>query len=184
MTIHPKAKTGEVLALVPARGGSKSMPRKNLRVIAGKRMVVHSIDHALAARTINRVILTTDDQEIAEVGRAAGAEVPFIRPAEIAQDLSTDYEFVRHALEWLRANEGYDPDLVVQLRPTTPLRDLRHIDRAVEALGEQRRAGGDGHEGRTHRVRRAGEDLGGEGEVERRVEHDLLCRDRHGVSGG
>jgi len=134
MTIHPKAKTGEVLALVPARGGSKSMPRKNLRVIAGKRMVVHSIDHALAARTINRVILTTDDQEIAEVGRAAGAEVPFIRPAEIAQDLSTDYEFVRHALEWLRANEGYDPDLVVQLRPTTPLRDLRLIDRAVEAI--------------------------------------------------
>ncbi len=134
MTTHPTIQTGEVLALVPARGGSKSMPRKNLRVVAGKRMVVHSIDHARAARTISRVILTTDDQEIAEVGRAAGAEVPFIRPADIAQDLSTDYEFVRHALEWLRAHEGYDPDLVVQLRPTTPLRDLRLIDRAVEAI--------------------------------------------------
>jgi N-acylneuraminate cytidylyltransferase len=124
----------EVLALVPARGGSKSIPRKNLRVVAGKPLVAHSIDHARAARTITRVILTTDDREIAEVGRAAGAEVPFLRPPEYAQDLSTDYEFVRHALEWLRDNESYVPDLVVQLRPTTPVRNIRLIDRAVEAI--------------------------------------------------
>lgn len=124
----------EVLALVPARGGSKSMPRKNLAVVGGKPMIVHSIEHARQARTVTRLILTTDDAEIAEVGRAAGAEVPFLRPAEYAQDLSTDYEFVRHALEWLRDNEGYEPDLVVQLRPTTPVRDIELIDRAVEAL--------------------------------------------------
>jgi N-acylneuraminate cytidylyltransferase len=123
-----------VLALVPARGGSKSVPRKNLRVVAGKPLIAHSVDHARKSSTVTRVIVTTDDQEIAEVGRAAGAEVPFMRPAEFAQDLSTDYEFVRHALEWLRENEGYVPELVVQLRPTTPVRDVRLIDRAVEAI--------------------------------------------------
>jgi len=127
----------EVLALVPARGGSKSMPRKNLRVVGGKPMVVHAIEHALNSKTITRVILTTDDDEIAEVGANAGAEVPFMRPAEFAEDLSTDYEFVRHALTWLRDNEQYVPDLVVQLRPTTPIRDTNIIDRGVELLSSK-----------------------------------------------
>lgn len=128
------AKRIEVLALVPARGGSKSMPRKNLREVGGKPMVVHSIDHARQARLITRVILTTDDAEIADAGLSAGAEVPFIRPTGISGDFSTDYEFVRHALEWLRDKEGYSPELVAQLRPTTPVRDVGLIDRAVEAL--------------------------------------------------
>lgn len=127
----------EVLALIPARGGSKSMPRKNLREIAGKPMVTHAIEHALQANSINRVILTTDDSEIAQVGIDAGAEVPFLRPTELAQDLSTDYEFVRHALNWLQDNEQYCPDLVVQLRPTTPVRDVGLIDRAVELLSSR-----------------------------------------------
>jgi CMP-N,N'-diacetyllegionaminic acid synthase len=134
MITRTRGSAGEVLAIIGARGGSKSMPRKNLRIIAGKPMVAHSVDHAFATRSITRVILTTDDVEIAEVGRAAGAEVPFIRPAEISQDLSSDYEYVRHALEWLRDNERYVPDLVVQLRPTTPMRDVRLIDRAVEVI--------------------------------------------------
>lgn len=125
---------GEILALIPARGGSKSMPRKNLREIGGKPMVAHSIEQALQATMITRVILTTDDAEIAEAGLRAGAEVPFLRPTEFAQDFSTDYEFVRHALEWLRDNEGHVPELVVQLRPTTPVRDVRLIDRAIQAL--------------------------------------------------
>lgn len=124
----------EVLALVPARGGSKSIPRKNLRILGGKPMVVHAINHGLQASSINRVILTTDDAEIAEVGANAGAEVPFMRPAEFAEDLSTDYDFVRHALTWLRINEQYSPDLVVQLRPTTPVREVGLIDRAVAFL--------------------------------------------------
>jgi N-acylneuraminate cytidylyltransferase len=127
----------EVLALVPARGGSKSMPRKNLRVVGGKPMVSHSIDHALKTPSITRVILTTDDREIADVGQLAGAEVPFLRPSEYAQDLSSDYEFVHHALTWLRDNEQYEPDLVVQLRPTTPVRDIELIDRAIKILAER-----------------------------------------------
>lgn len=123
-----------VLALIPARGGSKGVPRKNLRNLAGKPLVVHAIEQALLATTIDRVLLTTDNREIAEVGRAAGAEVPFMRPAEFAQDGSLDYEFVRHALEWLLNNEDYGPELVVQLRPTTPVRDVTLIDRAVETI--------------------------------------------------
>ncbi len=137
MTAMQGDTTRDVLALVPARGGSKSMPRKNLREVGGKPMVVHSIEHALKASTITRVILTTDDREIAEVGASAGAEVPFLRPSEFARDLSTDYEFVHHALTWLRDNEQYTPDLVVQLRPTTPIREVRLIDRAVELLASR-----------------------------------------------
>jgi len=126
----------EVLALIPARGGSKSMPRKNLRKVGGKPMVTYSIEHALEAKLVNRVILTTDDSEIAQVGMLAGAEVPFMRPAEFAQDFSADYEFVRHALDWLIENEGYEPDMVIQLRPTTPVRDIRLIDRAIKAFAD------------------------------------------------
>jgi N-acylneuraminate cytidylyltransferase len=113
------------------------MPRKNLREVGGRPMVVHAIEHARRASCITRVILTTDDSEIAEVGRAAGAEVPFLRPSEFAQDLSSDYEFVHHALTWLRDNERYTPDLVVQLRPTTPLRDIGLIDRAIRQMAKR-----------------------------------------------
>jgi len=125
-------KMGGVLALIPARAGSKSIPRKNVREVAGVPLIVHSIRHAQASQRITRIVVTTDGQEIADVARAAGAEVPFFRPAELSQDLSPDLDFVRHALEWLRDNEGYVPDMVVQLRPTTPLRDVRLIDKAID----------------------------------------------------
>jgi CMP-N,N'-diacetyllegionaminic acid synthase len=124
----------EVLALIPARGGSKSIPRKNVRMVNGKPLIAWSIEHGLQARTITRVICTTDDDEIAEVAKRFGAEVPFRRPAAISGDLSVDVEFHLHALEWLLNNEGYIPDLVVQLRPTHPIRRPTTIDRAVELL--------------------------------------------------
>jgi N-acylneuraminate cytidylyltransferase len=124
----------EILALVPARGGSKGVPRKNVRLLAGRPLIVHTLEHAARAATITRVIVSTDDDEIAAIARAAGAEVPFIRPTELAGDLSTDLEVFRHALEWLRSNEEYEPDLVVHLRPTHPIRDPATIDDAVRAL--------------------------------------------------
>ena len=124
----------EVLALVPARGGSKSIPRKNLRRVHGKPLIAWSIEHGLAARLITRVIVTTDDTEIAGVARTHGAEVPFLRPAKISGDLAVDFEFHLHALEWLRDHEGYVPDMVVQLRPTHPLRKPTTLDRAIEAF--------------------------------------------------
>jgi N-acylneuraminate cytidylyltransferase len=124
----------KVLALIPARGGSKGVPRKNVRPLAGKPLIVHSIEHAARATTISRTIVSTDDEEIATVAREAGAEVPFLRPPELATDLSADLEVFRHALLWLRANDDYEPDLVVHLRPTHPIRDPETIDEAVRVL--------------------------------------------------
>ena len=127
MSVRP-----EVLALIPARGGSKSIPRKNLLQIAGRPLIAYSIEHALASRHITRVIVSTDDTEIAEVARAHGAEVPFMRPAEFAQDQSTDLEVFRHALTALKADEGYTCECVVHLRPTGPLRLVARVDEAIE----------------------------------------------------
>ncbi|HUC60486.1 MAG TPA: acylneuraminate cytidylyltransferase family protein [Alphaproteobacteria bacterium] len=124
----------EILALIPARGGSKSIPRKNLLPLAGRPLIVHSIEQARASRLVSRVIVTTDDAEIAAVAKAAGAEVPFLRPAELARDDSLDIEFHRHALDWLGAQERYRPDAVVNLRPTNPTRRPATIDRAIETF--------------------------------------------------
>jgi N-acylneuraminate cytidylyltransferase len=124
----------DVLALVPARGGSKGVARKNVRPLAGKPLIAHTIEHALASQRITRTIVSTDDDEIADVASAFGAEVPFRRPSEFAQDLSPDIDVFRHALEWLRDEEGYVPELVVHLRPTGPLRNVRRIDEAIELL--------------------------------------------------
>lgn len=123
-----------VLALIPARGGSKGIPRKNLLPIAGKPMIAYSILQAQESRHVNRVIVTTDDAEIAAVSRQYGAEVPFLRPVEIAGDLSPDIDAFRHALLWLRENEGYEPDMVVHLRPPGPVRRVELIDEAIELL--------------------------------------------------
>ena len=123
----------EVLALIPARGGSKSIPRKNLQLLNGHPLISYSIRHANGAN-IDRVIVTTDDAEIAETAKSYGAEVPFLRPEGIAGDLATDVEFHRHALEWLKTNEGYEPDFVVNLRPPHPIRRLDTINRAIEVF--------------------------------------------------
>jgi CMP-N,N'-diacetyllegionaminic acid synthase len=125
---------GEVLALIPARGGSKSVPRKNIIPLLGKPMIAWAIEHALACEHITRVIVTTDDEVIAAVARSYGAEVPFMRPMELAQDLSVDIEFHRHAVEWLKQHENYVPDMVINLRPTPPSRQPTIIDRAIETF--------------------------------------------------
>lgn len=118
----------EVLALIPARGGSKGIPRKNLRDFAGAPLIAYSIAAALQAELVTRVIVSTDDSEIAEVARAWGAETPFVRPAQFAQDDSTDLPVFEHALQWLRENEGYQPEIVIQLRPTSPIRPVGLLD--------------------------------------------------------
>ena len=124
----------EILALIPARGGSKSIPRKNLMPIAGKPLIAYSIEHALTSRHVTRTIVSTDDAEIAGVARALGAEVPFLRPPELAQDLSPDIDAFRHALAWLRDRQGYQCELVVHLRPTGPVRRVAIVDRAIETM--------------------------------------------------
>ena len=124
----------EILALIPARGGSKGLPRKNVRVIAGKPLVAYSIQQALASSHVTRTIVSTDDDEIAQVARTYGAEVPFMRPAAFAQDCSPDFDVFRHALEWLRDREDYQCDLVVHLRPTAPVRRVPLLDAAIETM--------------------------------------------------
>jgi N-acylneuraminate cytidylyltransferase len=124
----------EILAIIPARGGSKSIPRKNIIDFAGH---AYSIAAGLAAESISRVIVSTDDAEIAEISRRFGAETPFIRPDEFSQDSTPDLPVFVHALSWLEKNESYTPDIVVQLRPTSPFRRIQHIDAAVYRLIER-----------------------------------------------
>ena len=127
----------EVLALIPARGGSKSIPRKNVVDFAGYPLITFSIAAGLAAETIDRVIVSTDDEEISEISRQYGAETPFLRPNQFAQDDTADLPVFQHALEWLYKEENYVPDIVVQLRPTSPFRKVSHIDEAVYRLIER-----------------------------------------------
>jgi N-acylneuraminate cytidylyltransferase/CMP-N,N'-diacetyllegionaminic acid synthase len=124
--------TTEVLAIIPARGGSKGVPRKNLRLLAGKPLIVYTIDAALGSKYKPRIVVTTDNEEIASVSRAAGTEVPFMRPAELAEDTTPMFPVIRHAVEWLKHHEDYEPDLIVLLQPTSPLRTAEHIDGAIQ----------------------------------------------------
>jgi N-acylneuraminate cytidylyltransferase len=99
----------EVLALIPARGGSKSIPRKNIHPFAGHPLIAYSIAAGLAAETVTRVIVSTDDDEIAGIARRFGAQVPFIRPPEFSQDDTPDLPVFQHALDWLAEHENYQP---------------------------------------------------------------------------
>lgn len=124
----------KILALIPARGGSKGIPRKNIVELGGRPLIVYSIEQALASCLINRVIVSTDDEEIAEIARKYGAEVPFMRPKEFAQDLSPDIDVFRHALTWLESNGEYVPDIILNHRPVFPFREVETIDQAIELL--------------------------------------------------
>lgn len=119
-----------VLGLIPARGGSKTVPRKNLRELAGKPLVAWAIEVALGCAALDRVIVSTDDEEIAEVARGCGVEVPFLRPPELAGDATPDLPVLRHALE--AVDERFD--VVAWLRPTAPLRTAADVENAVRLL--------------------------------------------------
>jgi CMP-N-acetylneuraminic acid synthetase len=124
----------EIIAIIPARGGSKGIPRKNIRPFAGHPLIAFSIAAALQAETVRRVLVTTDDEEIAEVARRYGAESPFLRPAELAADRTTDLPVFQHALAWLAEHENYHPGIVVHLHPTSPVRPRGCLDRGIRLL--------------------------------------------------
>ncbi|MSR85681.1 acylneuraminate cytidylyltransferase family protein [Candidatus Uhrbacteria bacterium] len=126
--------TFKVMALILARGGSKRLPKKNIKPLAGKPLISYSIEAVKASKYVDRVILSTDDPDAMAIARDQGVEVPFTRPAELAGDTVTDFPVFEHALAWLKEHEGYTPDIVVQLRPTSPLRATKHIDDAIELL--------------------------------------------------
>ena len=125
------------LGLVTARGGSKGVPGKNIRRVGGKPLIAWTLDAAKNAKSLQRTIVSTDDCDIAETARRCGAEVPFLRPAELALDDSPHVDVVVHALEWLDTHEGYRPDYVVLLQPTSPLRTAGDIDAAVSLALEK-----------------------------------------------
>jgi len=124
----------EVLALIPARSGSKGVVDKNIRLLNGKPLIAYSIEQALSSKMVNRTIVSTDSPLYAEIAQKHRAEVPFMRPQEIAQDLSTDLEVFQHALAWLKEHENYQPDICLHLRPTHPIREIKDIDEILKNL--------------------------------------------------
>jgi CMP-N,N'-diacetyllegionaminic acid synthase len=125
-----------VLGVVTARAGSKGIPGKNTRRLAGKPLIAYTIESALASGALDRLILSTDDEEAARIGRELGCEVPFMRPAALAADDTPHLPVMQHAVAWMRDHERYQPDWVMILMPTSPLRQPSHIAEAV-ALAER-----------------------------------------------
>lgn len=127
----------EILAIIPARGGSKRIPRKNVLDLCGKPVIAYSIEAALNSGVVSRVIVSTDDEEIAQVARQWGAEAPFLRPAALAQDNIPGIAPVIHAVYWLGEQKGYRPEYVMLLQPTSPLRTAEDIRATVEIAQEK-----------------------------------------------
>jgi len=127
-------KKKEILAIIPARSGSKSIPGKNIKLLGEHPLIAYSIAAGLQSEHVSRVIVSTDDREIADTANSYGAETPFMRPDELAEDHVTDLPVFIHTLEWLKKNEDYVPDIVVQLRPTSPFRPKQCVDEAIETL--------------------------------------------------
>mgnify|MGYP005644939821 CR=1 FL=1 len=127
-----------ILCIIPARSGSKGIKNKNIKYLGDKPLIAWSIDHAIKSKHNMRIIVSTDSEEYAKIARKYGAEVPFIRPKEISQDLSTDLEFLKHCVDYLKENEKYEPDFIVQLRPTYPSRKVSILDETIDIFIEKR----------------------------------------------
>lgn len=123
-----------IISLIPARGGSKGIRKKNIAPLAGKPLIAYSIEYSLECPLVERTIVSTDDSEIADIARKYGAEAPFLRPSELAQDDTQDYPVFLHALQWLKEHEGYTPNLVVHLRSSSPLRPTGLIEKAIRMI--------------------------------------------------
>lgn len=124
----------KIIAVIPARSGSKGVADKNIKCLAGRPLIAYSIAAALLAKNIGRVIVSTDSENYANIARQYGAEVPFLRPTEISGDQSTDYDFIKHLIDWFQKNEGDSPDYLAHLRPTTPIRDPALIGSAITSF--------------------------------------------------
>ncbi len=124
----------KILGVIPARGGSKRVREKNIRPLAAKPLIGYTIDAALETPSIDRLIVSTDDKKIAEVARSYKAEVPFIRPAALAEDTTPDQPVFVHALNWLKEHEGYQPDILVNLRATTPFKTAKIIEEVIKKI--------------------------------------------------
>ncbi len=129
-----KDKPVKIMAVIPARGGSKGVPRKNITLLGGKPLIYYTIDVSHRSGLIDAAIVSTDDREIAEVAMKYGADVPFLRPPELAQDDSPDIDYLQHALEWVESNRGWDPEILVILQPTMPFRTVEDVDNTIRFM--------------------------------------------------
>lgn len=127
----------KAVAIICARGGSKGVSKKNIRPLCGKPLLVHTIDVARKCHSIDRVVVSTEDPEIAEVARASGAEVPFLRPNELALDSAPKLPVIKHVVDYLESQEGYQPDIVVDLDPTSPLRTEADIEACIRMVRDE-----------------------------------------------
>lgn len=123
-----------VVAVVPARGGSKGLPGKNIKPLMGKPVIAYTIEQAKQSKHIDRIIVSTEDFEIAEVSKEYGAEIPFMRPAELSRDNSSTIDVLLHAIDWLEKEDNYFFEILVLLHVTTPLRDVEDIEGCINLL--------------------------------------------------
>lgn len=130
----------KIIGIIPARGGSKGIPKKNIKLLNDVPLINYTIKIALANQHIDKVLVSTDDSEIAEVARTCGAEVPFLRPSVLAQDDTPDLPVILHALEWLKEDQDYTPDIILFLRPTTPFKTNDIIDNCIQLLNDDPKA--------------------------------------------
>jgi CMP-N-acetylneuraminic acid synthetase len=124
----------KILAIIPARGGSKELPLKNLRKLAGKPLIEHTIMAAKESRLINKILVSTDDKNIAKFSKSKGIEVPFLRPKKYSQSNSPTIDVINHALDFLNSNQHYVPDILTILQPTSPLRSSQLLDKSIRLL--------------------------------------------------
>ena len=127
----------EILCIIPARSGSKGIKDKNIKLFNGKPLISWSIEQALQSKHNMKIIVSTDSEKYAEIARKYGAEVPFIRPALISQDTSTDIDFIKHTINWFSKHRNYHPDIILQLRPTQPCRKVSTIDNCIDIFIEK-----------------------------------------------
>ncbi len=127
-----------MIAIIPARGGSKGLPGKNIKPMNGKPLIAYTIEAAIKSKNIDRVIISTDDEEIAEVSRQFGGEIPFMRPAKLATDTASSIDVFKYTLERLEKDEDIKIDDFIVLQPTSPLRTAKHIDEAIDMFYEKK----------------------------------------------
>ena len=123
----------KIVAIIPARGGSKGIPLKNIKKLFGKSLIEHTINAALNSKKINKVIVSTDNEKIARISKSLGAEVPFLRPKKISTDSSNSIDVIKHALKKLEKSK-FIPDIIVMLQPTSPFRTSQMIDKSIDLL--------------------------------------------------
>lgn len=124
--------TKKILCIIPARSGSKGIPDKNIMDFKGKPLLSWSIQQAQQCKYNMKIIVSTDSEKYAEISKQYGAEAPFIRPDKISGDTSTDFECIKHCIDWLKEKENYEPDIILHLRPTQPCRKVEDINMAIE----------------------------------------------------